>query len=237
MVSEIKSDSAAVAEFASAITREEAIRNIEIIRGDWLSMWVVLGVAVLVVEPNTNRVLKASPVGKYFAQVKIESSQTAPQTAKATPKFVNPLPGAVITSRYAPCTNSENCRVHPVTGQTSAHNGIDISKGRGSAVLAIADGKIIDVVSHCTIGELYCGGMYGNLVRTKHDNGYESLLTHLNTTKVSVGQRVKAGDVVGTEGTTGMSSGDHVHFELRKPDGQRVDPESEFTWQPHSIVK
>jgi murein DD-endopeptidase MepM/ murein hydrolase activator NlpD len=129
-------------------------------------------------------------------------------------KFIHPLPGSVCTSK---CSAN---RVHPVTGQTRAHKGCDFAYpgGKTDKVLAAADGKVI-----------FAGTMsgYGNIVSIEHYvNGKPacySKYAHLAQIYVSVGQKVSAGTPIGMEGNTGISSGAHLHFEVRTGSGTSAD--------------
>ncbi|MBR6101988.1 MAG: peptidoglycan DD-metalloendopeptidase family protein [Ruminococcus sp.] len=104
----------------------------------------------------------------------------------------------------------------------SYHKGIDIySPGiRGAKICAAADGKVIRVENNCPhdFGKNYscgCGGGYGNYCIIDHGNGYWTLYGHSERITVTVGQTVKQGDVLGTVGSTGHSTGPHLHFEVR----------------------
>ncbi len=95
------------------------------------------------------------------------------------------------------------------------HTGIDISAPLGAAVMAAADGIVV-AVGHTTSG-------YGNYVIIAHGGGIATLYGHLLATKVRYGDKVVRGQVIGLEGSTGFSTGPHVHFELRV-DNQVLDP-------------
>lgn len=93
----------------------------------------------------------------------------------------------------------------------SSHTGIDISSARPAGqtpVAAFHSGVVISVV--------YSGASYGNHVIIDHGGGLTSLYGHLYLISVHEGQRVNAGDTIGTEGSTGASTGPHVHFEIRQ---------------------
>ncbi|MGN0601373.1 MAG: murein hydrolase activator EnvC family protein [Oscillospiraceae bacterium] len=102
------------------------------------------------------------------------------------------------------------------------HQGIDISSAniRGAKICAAASGTVIRVVNGCThdygkSGSCGCGGGYGNYCIIDHGNGYWTLYGHSEGITVSVGQYVNQGDVIGTVGSTGFSTGPHLHFEIR----------------------
>jgi len=92
------------------------------------------------------------------------------------------------------------------------HRGIDISGRSGTPVLAARDGTVT-----------FAGvkGGYGNIVILSHEDGYETRYAHLSSIKASVGDVVETGDVIGLMGSTGRSTGPHLHFEIRKDDTAR----------------
>ena len=89
------------------------------------------------------------------------------------------------------------------------YNGVDLASSIGTAVVAAADGKVIVAKNSGW------NGGYGKYVVISHSNGTQTLYAHLNQGNVSVGQQVSKGQVIGTLGSTGNSSGPHVHFEIR----------------------
>lgn len=89
------------------------------------------------------------------------------------------------------------------------HNGVDLVSNFGANILAAADGEVIIAKSSG-----YNGG-YGSYIVIKHDNGTQTLYGHLSGVQVSVGQQVSQGQVIGNMGSTGKSTGTHLHFEVR----------------------
>ena len=116
----------------------------------------------------------------------------------ATGQFVWPI-GGVITQRYQ-----------------WYHRGVDIATAHGTPILAADAGQVI------VAGWPDSGG-YGNRVEIDHQNGYITLYAHLSRVDVTVGQRVNKGDRLGLEGSTGRSTGPHLHFEIRKG-SNRMNP-------------
>jgi len=115
-----------------------------------------------------------------------------------------PLASFTITQVFGPTTLA----LEPALGPyRHFHTGLDISTVIGTPVMAAADGIVV-AVGHTASG-------YGNFVVIAHGAGIETLYGHLLTTKVSFGDRVSRGQVIGLEGSTGFSTGPHVHFELR----------------------
>lgn len=104
-----------------------------------------------------------------------------------------------ITSHYGP-------RIHPITKKQSIHTGIDIGAGYGTNILAAASGTVIVSTYNSS---------YGNYVVVDHGGGMSTLYAHMSKRLVGVGDNVAAGEVIGLVGSTGMSTGAHLHFEVR----------------------
>lgn len=96
------------------------------------------------------------------------------------------------------------------------HRGVDIACPKNSSIAAAADGVVVKAQGGWN-------GGYGIMILVDHGEGIQTLYGHLNDTLVKVGDTVKAGQTIGIEGSTGRSTGPHVHFEIRKS-GQRVNP-------------
>jgi murein DD-endopeptidase MepM/ murein hydrolase activator NlpD len=112
-------------------------------------------------------------------------------------------------------TDGFGMRRNPFNGEgREVHEGLDIAVDFGAPVAATADGLVIYAAPHAG---------YGNLVIVYHSNGITSRYGHLSRIAVEAGQRVKRGDQVGNVGSTGRSTGPHVHYEIREND-QAVDP-------------
>jgi hypothetical protein len=94
------------------------------------------------------------------------------------------------------------------------HIGLDIAARMWDPIVAVADGVVVFAE---------WGGGYGNLVIVEHDGGWRSYYAHLSEIVVEVGQEVRQGEILGGAGTTGYSTGPHLHFELRY-EGRPVDP-------------
>lgn len=105
-------------------------------------------------------------------------------------------------------------RMDPLNGQRDFHPGIDISAPRGNKVTATADGVVS--FARRNVG-------YGNLVRLEHPFGISTRYGHLDRFTVKTGQRVKKGDIIGYVGSTGRSTGPHLHYEVRI-NGQPLNP-------------
>jgi murein DD-endopeptidase MepM/ murein hydrolase activator NlpD len=111
-------------------------------------------------------------------------------------------------------SSSFGMRRHPISGQARLHSGVDIPAALGTPILAAADGRVSTAGQH---------GGYGLLVTLEHKGGLETRYAHMSAVRVSSGQRIKKGQVIGFVGSTGDSTGPHLHYETRI-NGQAVDP-------------
>jgi murein DD-endopeptidase MepM/ murein hydrolase activator NlpD len=122
-------------------------------------------------------------------------------------------------SRVSPrVTSSFGYRIHPISGQGHFHTGVDLRSGFGSSVGASMNG---------TVSFAGRRGGYGNLVILDHGAGLSTYYAHLSTISVATGQRVLAGQVLGNSGSTGRSTGPHLHYEIRV-NGRPVDPQGKI---------
>jgi murein DD-endopeptidase MepM/ murein hydrolase activator NlpD len=105
-------------------------------------------------------------------------------------------------------------RPDPFTGEPDYHQGLDISTDKGNPVYATADG---------TVESAARAGQYGNLIVLEHDFSLSTRYGHLSRFNVRPGQRVKRGDIIGYVGSTGRSTGAHLHYEILA-NGRRINP-------------
>ena len=111
-------------------------------------------------------------------------------------------------------TSAFGRRVSPISGRLSSHNGLDLAAPAGTEVYACRDGTVIETSEN---------PIYGKYVVVAHDGGWTSLYGHLSSINTALRARVKTGTLVGRVGSTGLSTGPHLHFELRQ-DGKPQDP-------------
>ncbi|MDR1997885.1 MAG: M23 family metallopeptidase [Candidatus Margulisbacteria bacterium] len=109
--------------------------------------------------------------------------------------------------RYVEISSPYGYRVHPVTNRRSVHYGLDMATPEGTKVVSTADGRVT-----------YAGwnGSYGNMVQIYHGMGISSIYGHCSEALVQKGQYVKKGTVIALSGSTGMSNGPHLHYEIRR---------------------
>lgn len=126
---------------------------------------------------------------------------------QGTDMFTWPLAvDGTITSRFG-------TRTDPISGEIKTHGGTDIAAATGTSILAAADGTVISATWH---------NSYGYYVKIKHNDTYSTLYAHCSALLVSAGQTVKQGQVIAQVGSTGYSTGPHLHFEVIQ-NGVRVD--------------
>jgi murein DD-endopeptidase MepM/ murein hydrolase activator NlpD len=113
-----------------------------------------------------------------------------------------------VTSRFS------TSRQHPILGYARAHNGVDYHAGTGAPVVSVAPGVV-------TLAGWTGGG--GRTVKVRHPNGYETEYLHLSAIAVKAGTRIGQGDLVGRVGQTGLATGPHLHYGLKK-NGRYVNP-------------
>tara|TARA_E500000305_G_scaffold107965_2_gene109213 strand:- start:571 stop:1272 length:702 start_codon:yes stop_codon:yes gene_type:complete len=111
-------------------------------------------------------------------------------------------------------SSSYGMRDHPVLRQRKQHNGVDLAAPRGTPVYATADGMV---------GVAKYWGSYGNYVQIEHGGELETRYGHLSAYTVQAGDMVSKGDLIGYVGSTGRSTGPHLHYEVRI-DGEPVNP-------------
>jgi murein DD-endopeptidase MepM/ murein hydrolase activator NlpD len=139
-----------------------------------------------------------------------------------TPAFSSPVrsSGSVSIPSLIPVASSRvmssgfGMRVHPVLGGLRAHKGIDLPATTGTPIRASADG---------VVGKADWFGGYGLFVELEHGAGMETRYGHMSRIAVAEGQRVRKGDVIGYVGSTGRSTGAHLHYEVRIG-GEAVNP-------------
>ncbi|AEI88593.1 putative peptidase M23 [Candidatus Midichloria mitochondrii IricVA] len=130
-----------------------------------------------------------------------------------------PVKSATVSSGFG-------MRKHPILGYSRMHRGLDYAAPRGTPVIASGDGVIEIMKYHSN---------YGRYVKIRHNKKYSTLYAHLDrfSSKFSAGSRVKQGEVIGYVGSTGMSTGPHLHYEVHV-DGKQVNP-AKITIIPKSL--
>ena len=155
------------------------------------------------VEPDDTTAFEGSLVELDQA---LERLDTMRSMVRKLP-FANPSPASSITSRFGN-------RTDPFLGRLALHAGIDFRARVGTKIRATGAGKVV------TAGR---NGGYGNMVEIDHGQGIATRYAHLSRVLVSEGDEVEAGTIVGLSGSTGRSTGPHLHYEVRR-NGRAIDP-------------
>ncbi len=181
----------------------------------------VQAVRVGQVDANTTRmVVEFSPEVKLNPQdLRLKSRQPGLWTMQL-PKNIAAIDLNSISKFSLPVTgvisSGFGWRIHPVTGERKLHKGVDFAAPTGTPIFAAADGLVTDAG--------WTDDGYGNIVELRHDDGSITLYAHANSVYVSKGQTVNKGQAIAQVGSTGRSTGPHLHFEVQ-PDGRTaVDP-------------
>ena len=153
---------------------------------------------------------------KYREWLATSVATTRPTTSNTKPSGSAPSSsGWVCPVPYYTLTSPFGMRVHPVLGYTRMHNGVDMACASGTPIYAAKSGKV-------TVASYQAGGA-GNYVSINHGDGFSSIYMHMTRYIVSAGQYVNAGQVIGYVGSTGISTGPHLHFGISY-NGSYVNP-------------
>ncbi len=106
-------------------------------------------------------------------------------------------------------------RHDPINGRLATHSGLDLESKSGEPVFATADGEIVTAE---------WSGSYGNMVEIRHANGFLTRYGHLKTIRVKLGDHVSHHQLIGQVGSTGRSTGPHLHYEIIAATGRTIDP-------------
>jgi murein DD-endopeptidase MepM/ murein hydrolase activator NlpD len=190
---------------------------------------------VILVPPPLTQIIKGQSAPQPLPAVKIDPSASAtPSTNPTQP--VKPIPAASggnqspVASIYpltnpAPVTSRFGWRTHPLTGTRRFHSGLDIGAPSGSPVVATGAGTVISAGWN---------GGYGKAIIIQHSDTQQTLCGHLSEVSVQAGQTIAQGTVIGLVGSTGNSTGPHLHFESRMPNvagvWSAVDPTQEIKY-------
>lgn len=149
---------------------------------------------------------------EYNEQKKKEEEAAKPPTQGGS---TVPNPGGWVTPcAYTVLTSAYGWRIHPITGKESFHNGVDLANVTGTPIYATRSG---------TVTVATYNSVYGYYVQINHGDGFSSLYGHMTHYIVKVGQKVSAGQVIGYMGSTGWSTGSHLHFTIYY-NGNTVNP-------------
>lgn len=174
-------------------------------------------------EWRVSSVRHSLEAGRFRSELSFYSPQAQKDSTASTSN------DTATSSTASTPTSGQNSFIVPCSGTTGDgigagrnHKGIDIANAAGTPIVASAEGVVYSTLTSCRIGDLECGGGFGNYIAIKHVGGYYTRYAHLQDVLVSPGQQVKQGTKIATMGTTGRSypvgRGWHLHFEIRQGD-------------------
>lgn len=167
---------------------------------------VAVGVIAMAAAPLPEANAAATPTVPVAPPVVAAAKAPGPVTREIA--FVKPVKGYAINSPFGTRKLSAETRAR-------AHKGVDVAAPRGTSVFATAEGRVARTG--------YDAGGYGNFIEVLHPNGMTSLYGHLSRIDVARGAEVVADQRIGLVGSTGYSTGPHLHFEIRRG-GVQVNP-------------
>jgi murein DD-endopeptidase MepM/ murein hydrolase activator NlpD len=157
-------------------------------------------------EEYERQVAELEEISRQIEALLRQGTEYQEAVAEATGQIIWPVPGRI--------TSGFGYRRHPIFRVIKFHSGIDITCSYGYSIKAADGGVVVDA--------RYWGG-YGNVVILSHGSGLSTVYAHLSRFYVIRGQRIQKGQTLGLAGSTGYSTGPHVHFEVRK-NGVPVNP-------------
>ena len=164
---------------------------------------------------ETGDLLYAELKGHVFYRFQRPGSKTA-EYFDATGKNTRTAMMRTPLQNFRRVSSNYGFRTHPISGYRKMHQGMDFAASTGTPIIAPADGVVV---------EARRWGGYGNWLRVRHSNGLESGYAHLSryASGIRAGQRVRQGQVIAYVGSTGASTGPHLHYEIWR-NGRRVNP-------------
>ncbi|WP_143109238.1 M23 family metallopeptidase [Dyella sp. OK004] len=187
-----------------AIANASTLREAAAMTGEPTSMSEQTGTDILVVRPAALAGIVPGDDGHEDASEPLAIDGLGGLDPIVT---LMPVDLAHITSQFGH-------RTDPFKQKRAFHAGIDFGAPRGTPVRAVADGVVVTSTTQRS---------YGKVVVIKHEHGYRTLYAHNSTLLVKAGQVIHAGDTIARVGSTGRSTGSHLHFEVHRS-GERVDP-------------
>ena len=166
--------------------------------------------------PGAMTGMQETPHAHPMPSTTLDPAMLGPQVGDA-PRFIVPTAGRA-SSGYGE-------RIDPINHTSQLHPGFDLAAPAGTRVNAAAAGEVVHAGP---------AGTYGNLVTIRHADGFETRYAHLSKVDVKKGDKVVPGQDVGAVGSTGHSTGNHLHFEIRK-EGKALDPKPYLPLNPSQI--
>lgn len=166
-------------------------------------------------ELQSQLIVQEATTEAELEELEAESERLAEKLRRSQWRAGAPGSGSWVWPTDGHITSGYGYRTHPIYGSRRMHTGLDVSGGWGQAIVAANTGQVIS--AYCTAGG------YGCRVVIDHGGGLGSLYAHLSSFAVAEGTVVSAGEVIGYVGSTGASTGPHLHYEIRV-NGAHTDP-------------
>lgn len=220
IIEEQKADKTALEENKAEVEKlvkqiEEELANLEKLKNDLITQMAEKE-KLLEEIAEEEEVLDAEFKGYVAEEKALEQQLRAAQARANSGGTYRKSSGMFLWPAAGRLSSGYGWRVHPISGNRKHHNGIDIANGVGTPIRAAAAGTVIHAASGWN-------GGYGTSVKIDHGNGYVTHYAHLSSLSVKVGQKVSAGQTIGGMGSTGSSTGSHLHFEVYK-NGSHQNP-------------
>lgn len=186
-------------------------------------IFILTSFGISVVDYNAGKNLAVYKFAENFIDLNIGYSRTNNYNYEVNDKFVYTSDVPATAPSAMPVKMSEikgisskfGHRIDPITKETKFHGGVDFSGPTGAGIFSTADGNVISVK--------YSNSGYGNNIIIDHGNGFRTRYAHLSHVYVKIGDDVRRGQQIGTMGSTGKSTGPHLHYEVIK-DNKRINP-------------
>lgn len=209
VLSKKKERDLSVTRIAELVKNQEAeLAELQTIRSKKKQIFSVLKAQENQIEDQLNEMERQSQ--RLESQIAAIQAKSAGSVAIFKGKFIQPVSGRM-SSKFG-------MRRHPISGRSKMHNGVDWAAPTGTPIKAAGAGKVITAA--------YLRG-YGNTIVIDHGGGISTLYGHCSRLYVSVGQNVTTGQRIAAVGSTGYSTGPHLHFEVRV-NGKPVNPLGRF---------
>lgn len=170
-------------------------------------------------ELQSKLIVQEATTEAELEELEAESERLAEELRRSQWRAGAPGSGSWVWPTDGHITSGYGYRTHPIYGSRRMHTGLDISGGWGQPIVAANTGRVLS--AYCTAGG------YGCRVVIDHGGGFGSLYAHQSSFAVAEGQVVSAGQVIGYVGSTGASTGPHLHFEIRV-NGAHTDPRAYY---------
>lgn len=192
-------DLVAVHEASLASQRGQQVQARTVVEGAVLEQQGLLAETAVRRADYERRLAAMTSVSDGISGALAAAQQGQPDAILTTGIFLPPIKGGRVVSLFGP-------RIHPIYGVARMHNGVDIDATSGTPIRAPGDGVVLLAEER---------GGYGNCVVVDHGNGIGTLYGHMSVFTVVPGQVVRQGDILGAVGSTGLSTGPHLHWEVR----------------------